>query len=63
MEVVLWGTCGSTERCMGGVLACWIPPLLKDSERGGRDGSEIRLETLCCKAGEACLFILYCSST
>lgn len=57
------GTWGSTERCMGGVRACWMPPLLKDSERGGSDGSEIRLATLCCRAGELCRFSLERSST
>lgn len=35
-----------------------MPPLLKDSERGGREGSEGRLG-----AGELCLFILDRSST
>lgn len=57
------GTWGSTGRCMGGVRACWMPPLLKDSERGGSDGSEIRLATLCCRAGELCRFSLERSST
>lgn len=44
---------------MGGVRACWMPPLLKDSERGGRVGSEIRLETLCCNAGEDVQLVMY----
>lgn len=35
-----------------------MPPLLKDSERGGRDGLEGRLG-----AGELCLFSLDRSST
>lgn len=55
-------TCGSMERWMGGVRAGCMPPLLKDSERGGREGSEIRLDT-CCSAGELCLFSLDRSST
>lgn len=56
-------TCGSMERWMGGVRAGCMPPLLKDSERGGREGSEMRLDTLCCSAGELCLFSLDRSST
>ena len=40
-----------------------MPPLLKDSERGGRGGSEVRLGTLCWGAGELCLFSLERSST
>lgn len=44
---------------MGGVRACWMPPLLKDSERGGRVGSEIRLETLCCNAGEEVQLVMF----
>lgn len=56
-------TCGSMERWMGGVRAGCMPPLLKDSERGGREGSEMRLDTLCCSAGELCLFSLERSST
>lgn len=56
-------TCGSLERWMGGVRAGCMPPLLKDSERGGREGSEMRLDTLCCSAGELCLFSLDRSST
>lgn len=51
-------TCGSMERWMGGVRTGCMPPLLKDSERGGRDGSEGRLG-----AGELCLFSLDRSST
>lgn len=39
------------------------PPPLKDSERGGREGSEMRLDTLFCSAGELCLFSLERSST
>lgn len=39
------------------------PPPLKDSERGGREGSEMRLDTLCCSAGELCRFSLERSST
>lgn len=58
-----WAICGSTGRCMGGVRAGWIPPLLKDSDRGGRDGSDIRLATLCWSAGELCRFSLERSST
>lgn len=56
-------TCGSMERWMGGVRAGCMPPLLKDSERGGREGSEMRLDNLCCSAGELCLFSLDRSST
>lgn len=56
-------TCGSMGRWMGGVRAGCMPPLLKDSERGGREGSETRLDTLCCSAGELCLFSLERSST
>ena len=56
-------TCGSMGRWMGGVRAGCMPPLLKDSERGGREGSEMRLDTLCCSAGELCLFSLDRSST
>lgn len=56
-------TCGSMERWIGGVRAGCMPPLLKDSERGGREGSEMRLDTLCCSAGELCLFSLDRSST
>lgn len=50
---------------MGGVRAGCMPPPPppKDSERGGREGSEMRLETLCCSAGELCLFSLERSST
>lgn len=58
LHTQLTHTCGSMERCMGGVRACWMPPLLNDSERGGSDGSEIRLETLCCNGGEVCVLIL-----
>lgn len=50
-------------RWMGGVQVGCTPPLLKDSERGGREGSEMRLDTLCWSAGELCLFILERSST
>lgn len=56
-------TCGSMERWMGGVRVGCMPPLLNDSERGGREGSEMRWDTLCCSAGELCLFILDRSST
>lgn len=56
-------TCGSTGRWMGGVRAGCMPPPLKDSERGGREGSDTRLDTLCCSAGELCLFSLERSST
>ena len=48
---------------MGGVRAGCMPPLLKDSERGGKGGSEGRLGTLCWGDGELCLFILERSST
>lgn len=50
-----WGstiTCGSTGLSRGGVRAGCTLLILKDSERGGRLGSEILLATLCGIAGE-----------
>lgn len=45
-------TCGSTGRSRGGVRAGCTPLMLKDSDRGGRLGSEILLATLWGMAGE-----------
>lgn len=45
-------TCGSTGLSRGGVRAGCTLLILKDSERGGRLGSEILLATLCGIAGE-----------
>lgn len=45
-------TCGSTGLSRGGVRAGCTLLILKDSDRGGRLGSEILLATLCGIAGE-----------
>lgn len=44
--------CGSIGLCIGGVRAACTPLMLKDSDLGGKLGSEILLATLCGIAGE-----------
>ena len=56
-------TWGSTGLSIGGVLAGWTPLMLKDSDLGGRLGSEILLATLWGMAGELCRLSLERSST
>lgn len=56
-------TWGSTGLSIGGVRAGWTPLMLKDSDLGGKLGSEILLATLWGMAGELCRLSLDRSST